>query len=162
MKLEGDRHLKISQFVYKCLLAFIFLLGVIFLLGTVYGVFFHVDSPNRGEEENFKKGEQKIGGQTFTGIGQLRILTADPQPGTIILFVSFIYYPEDKAFSEELVLKIRDFRDIIIYYFRSLSVDELQKLDDGIIKAELLQRFNKILRLGRIDTLYFSDFMIIR
>jgi len=79
----------------------------------------------------------------------------------VILFVVFTYYPEDKAFSEELVLRVRDFRQIIVDYFGSFSVSELQGLDEEGIKKELLRRFNVILRLGQIETLYFGDFMVV-
>jgi len=100
-------------------------------------------------------------GQTFTGIGQLRVTTADPQPGMVILFVLFTYYPDDKAFSEELALRVRDFRDIITSYISSFSVIDLQKLGEESIKNELLHRFNVILRLGQIETLLFSEYMIV-
>jgi flagellar basal body-associated protein FliL len=103
----------------------------------------------------------ETGGQTFTGIGRIRISTADPQPGMVILFVSFVYNPGDKLFSEELVLKIKDFREIITDYIGSFSVEELQKQEEENIKLELLRRFNAVLRLGQIETLYFSDFMVI-
>jgi flagellar basal body-associated protein FliL len=60
-----------------------------------------------------------------------------------------------------LALRVRDFRDIITGYIGSLSVAELKGQEEEDIKAELLRRFNAILRLGRIETLFFSDFMIL-
>jgi flagellar basal body-associated protein FliL len=123
-------------------------------------VFFH-DNPPGHEQIDVLPEIGEIGGQTFTGIGRIRISTTDLQPGMVILFVSFIYYPEDKVFSEELVLKIRDFREIIIDYIGSFSVEDLQKQEEESIKLELLRRFNAVLRLGQIETLFFSDFMII-
>ena len=123
-------------------------------------MFFH-DNPPGHEQIDVLPEIGEIGGQTFTGIGRIRISTTDLQPGMVILFVSFIYYPEDKVFSEELVLKIRDFREIIIDYIGSFSVEDLQKQEEESIKLELLRRFNAVLRLGQIETLFFSDFMII-
>jgi len=102
-----------------------------------------------------------VQGQTFTGIGRVRVSTADYQPGVVILFVIFNYNPDDRVFSEELVLRIRDFRDIITEYIGSFSMAELHSQDEEVIRAELLRRFNAILRLGQIETLFFSDFMII-
>ena len=120
-------------------------------------MFFHDNPPGHEQTTIFPEG----GGQTFTGIGRIRVSTADPQPGIVILFVSFIYYPDDKVFSEELVLRIKDFREIIENYIGSFSIEDLQKQEEENIKHELLRRFNAILRLGQIETLYFSDFMII-
>jgi len=136
-------------------------LGLIIAGGTIYGVFFHTVPP--GPEPNKRTGflSEGVQGQTFTGIGRLRISTADPQPGMVILFVSFNFYPQDKAFSEELALRIRDFREIITGYIGSFSSVELQKQGEEGIKTELLRRFNAILRLGQIETLYFSDFMVV-
>jgi flagellar basal body-associated protein FliL len=128
------------------------------IVGTIYGVFFHTSLPDPMRLTT----SQKIGeGQTFTGIGRIRVSTADPQPGMVILFISFTYYPDDKAFSEELVLRVKDFRQIITNYFGSFSVSELQRLDEDSIKRELLRQFNAILRLGQIETLYFGDFMVV-
>jgi len=140
-------------------------LGLIIVGGTIYGIFFRVaplgEIPNN-QINALREGGQLGQGQSFTGIGRIRIPTADPQPGTVILSASFIFYPEDRAFSEELALRVSDLRDIIIGYIGSFSVAELQVQDEEIIRAELLRRFNAILRLGQIETLFFSDFMIIR
>jgi len=158
MGLSGDRPSKIIFFLYRCLL--ICLAVVVFLLiaGTLYRIFFY-SSPSKYERTEVLR---KIGeGQTFTGIGQIRVPTADPQPGMVIILVSFVYYPDDKAFAEELALRTVDFRDIIKKYISSHSISELKKLDDENIKTELLRQFNSIIKLGQIETLYFSDFMII-
>ena len=154
----GDRPLKKLVFVYQGLLVCLVVLGVILVLGTVYGVFFHTGTAKNSQVDSIRNSSE---GQTFLGIGQIRIPTADPQPGMVVIFVSFIYYPDDKAFTEEIVLRVKDFRGIIENYFSSYSTVELRKLDDESIKTELLLRFNNILRLGQLDTLYFSDFMII-
>ena len=156
---QGDRRTRILSALYKSLLICLLLLGLIIIGGTVYSMFFHDNSS--GYEQINVLPEIENGGQTFTGIGRIRIPTADPQPGMVILFVSFVYYPDDKVFSEELVLKIRDFREIIADYIGSFTVEALQKQEEENIKRELLRRFNAVLRLGQIETLYFSDFMII-
>jgi len=158
MNLAGDRRSRILLLVYWSLIGLLILLGFGFIGGTIYGVFFHKDSPNQAQSTTFQQAGE---GQTFTGIGTIRVSTTDVQPGMVILFVSFIYYPDDKAFSEELALRVKDFRQIIIDYFSPFSVSELQGLNEDDIKSELLLRFNSILRLGQIETIYFGDFMII-
>lgn len=159
MKSIGDRPSRILSFVYRGLVFFLVLLGLALIAGTIYGLFFHADSSGKFQVTNFhKKGRQ---GQTFTGIGRIRVSTAGSQQGMVIVFVTFIYDPEDKAFSEELALRVKDFREIIVNYFGSFSIVELQKKDEESIKTELLRRFNAILRLGQIEALLFSDFMIV-
>jgi len=158
MKLIGDRRMRLLSFVHQGLIICLILLGLIIIGGTIYELFFRSSSP---ESVPVTTSQRNGEGQTFTGIGRIRVPTSDPQPGMVILFVAFTYYPEDKAFSEELVLRVGDFRQIIENYFASFSVADLQSLDEETIKKELLHQFNTILRLGQIETLYFGDFMVV-
>jgi len=158
MNLPADRRSRILLFVYWGLIGLLILLGLGIIGGTIYGVFFHKNSPKQVQSTDFQKAGKE---QTFTGIGTIRVSTTDTPPGMVIIFVLFIYYPEDAAFSEELALRVKDFRQIIIDYFSPFLVSELRELDEGDIKSELLLRFNSILRLGQIETLYFGDFLII-
>ena len=157
MKLAGDRRTQILLYVNRGLMICLFLMGLIFIIGTIYGIFYQA---THKETEQIKILE-KNGGQIFTGIGTLRVPITNPQPGMVIIFVSFVYYPENRAFSEELALRIGDFRDIITDYIGSFSVIELQQMSEESIKNEFLRRFNSILRIGKIETLYFNEFMII-
>ena len=159
MKSLRDRRSRILFYVYRGLILCIIFLVLILIGGTIFGVFLGSTPQSSVQIDRLQnKGEQ---GQTFTGIGPLRVSTADPQPGMVILFVLFTYYPDDKAFSEELALRVKDFRDIIISYIGSFSVIDLQKQGEEFIKTELLHRFNAILRLGQIELLYFTEFMIV-
>ena len=158
--IQGDRRTWILSSLYRGLLICLIILGLFIIGGTLYWALFYDKPPGR-EQISVLPEIGEIGGQTFTGIGRIRISTADQQPAMVILFVSFIYNPEDKVFSEELVLKIRDFREIITDYVGSFMVEDLQKQEEENIKQELLRRFNAVLRLGQIETLFFSDFMII-
>jgi flagellar FliL protein len=153
-----DRRFKLYAILYQALLLGSITLAIFLVGGTIYKFLFVKNSPNANKLEISENNKQ---GQTFTGIGRMRIPTADKEPGMVILFVMFPYYPDDKVFSEELVLRIRDFRHIITDYIGSFLARELKNQDEEIIKAEILHRLNKILRLGQIKTLYFSDFMII-
>jgi flagellar basal body-associated protein FliL len=97
----------------------------------------------------------------FTGLGRLRCSTGGPAPALVILQASFPYFPGDRPFSEELVSRLRDFRSLTAAYFAALSPGELRSKDEADIKAELLAAYNALLRLGRIQTLYFNEYMLI-
>jgi flagellar basal body-associated protein FliL len=174
---DRDRPPILSK-VYRGLIICLIALGLVLAGGTVYGIFFlAARQGNRQAVSGLGQSRQQTGGQgqtlTFTGIGRIRVPTraempafaADPpsvpQPGMALLFVTFVYSPDDRAFSEELALRVRDFREIITEYIGSFSAAELQRQSEEKIKTELLRRFNAILRLGQIETLYFSDFMIV-
>jgi flagellar basal body-associated protein FliL len=97
----------------------------------------------------------------FTGLGRLRCPTAGPGPALVILQASFPYFPGDRPFSEELALRLRDFRALTAAYFAALSPEELRRKGDDEVKAELLARYNALLRLGRIEALYFNEYMVV-
>ena len=158
MKIVRDRPSKFISTVYLSLIICLVVLVIILIAGTIFGRFFHTSSSKLEQKGVLLEGNK---GQTYTGIGQIRVPTADPQPSMVIIVVLFIYDPEDKAFSEELAFRTGEFRDIIKKYFGSFSTAELRKYSDEILKTELLQRLNRILRLGQIEILYFSDFIII-
>ena len=152
------------EFVYRSLKICLAALGIIILAGTLYAVFFRAAAPddnNGRRSEAVQEGAASGQAQTFTGIGRMRISTAGSQPGMVILFAVFRFNPDDKAFTEELALRVRDFREIIADYIGAFPTAELQAMDEETIRAELLRRFNAILRLGQIEALFFSDFMIL-
>ena len=146
--------------IYRILLGLIVTLSLVFLAGTAYWFFFQ-----RGNEAIAVLGTQGTpetnGERIFTGIGRMRLSTAEPQPAMVILTVNFPYSSGDRAFAEELATRVRDFRDITGDYFLSVNSQELIDKSEEEIKTELLEAFNSILRLGSIQTLFFNDFLIL-
>jgi len=148
--------------VYRVLIACAAVMGILILWGTIYVLLFREPPlPRQRLTRQPYVVEEILTGQPFLGIGQLRLPTADAEPKTLILVVSFMYYPDDRAFAEELVLRVPDFRTVIAEYVASLSATDLQSKNEDTVKAELLKRMNSILRLGQIEALYFSDFMVL-
>jgi len=142
----------------------VILLALSLIGGTVYTFIFHNKKEKR-EEAAIESSEalsppSELDG-IFTGLGRIRASTSAPETATVILSVAFPYPSTDKAFSSELAARIGDFRGVTMSYFESFSVEELRQKDEAAIKTELLKRFNDLLRLGEISTLYFSDYLII-
>ncbi|MCL2834192.1 MAG: enolase [Treponema sp.] len=99
----------------------------------------------------------------FTGIGRLRLPAADSDVtgSVVVISITFPYDPDDWAFTEELAARIKDFRTIAGDFMLETNTSELSKMSEDQLKNTLLERFNRILRLGKIRTLYFNDFMVI-
>jgi flagellar basal body-associated protein FliL len=169
MKYTENRPAGALWFFYRALLGLSILLILILLGGTLYALVFHdpaagplnqspVSSPApAGTVPSLPPGEESI----FTGIGRIRVNTAGPGSATVILSITFPYTPGDRAFSEELASKVGSLRDTAREYFGSLTEKELRDRDEETLKGDLRQRYNALLRLGHIDTLYFNDLMII-
>jgi len=131
----------------------------------------------QGGGGGFKEGGAISDGESaynvFSGIGTLRIQNAGKQASpsgkasetasetaVVILSISFPYKADDRPFTEELASHIGEFRSIAVNYFATMDRNKLVRLDEEQAKADILRQYNALLRLGRIETLYFSDLMI--
>jgi flagellar basal body-associated protein FliL len=159
MSRSGKR--SVPAILYRVLLGICILMGFAWLGGTAWALFFR-DAGESALPAALPAGSPVLEtGHIFTRIGRLRLSLAPPSSAMIIVSITFPYDPGDRAFSEELALRAPDLRDTAAEYFKSFSPGVLQKKDEAEIKAELLSRFNVVLRLGKIGVLYFDDFMII-
>jgi flagellar basal body-associated protein FliL len=163
--------------VSRILLILSLVLAFVILAGTLYAVYrgpgsgpvvdFGADKtarPRTGDGAGAGAGNQEAAG-IFTGIGRLRIPVAagsgtGAENATLILSIVFPYPPRDRAFAEELASRVGEFRRVAVDYFSSRPAEELRNPDEGALKAELLRRYNAILMLGNIETLYFNDLLI--
>ncbi len=97
----------------------------------------------------------------FADIGVLRARTGDKGPVTVVVTPYFPYPASDVAFREELVSKTRSLRTAMLDWFAMKRVEELESLGEAAVKKELLDRINARLTLGRIETLYFSEYFVV-
>jgi flagellar basal body-associated protein FliL len=165
--------------LYRIIVVLMLLLVVLLIAGSLYafirsrdsGPLFHIGGTGRGGQGAFKEGVREGGAvkegegvyNVFSGIGKLRIQNAGRPSGkaVIIVSISFPYKADDGPFTEELASHIGEFRSIATNYFTTLPKDKLASLDEEQAKMEILKQYNAVLRLGRIDALYFSDLMIV-
>ena len=154
---------KISRFIFTALLS---IAGALILLLAV-GTIFALVRPRHAApiitlgntapaEQTFTQADDI---RVFSGMGRQRIPLVNSS--VLILSIAFPYAANDIAFTEELAARINDFRVIASEYFSSLPAENLIQIDEDTAKREILGRFNASLRLGRIESLFFSDMMII-
>jgi flagellar basal body-associated protein FliL len=160
MKSGGKDPSLVLIIIYRVLQILLFFAGLLLLGGTLYALVFLRGGDGAGKERPPEAGLSQAGGeQLFTGIGRIRVSAGEDGSPTVIVNITFPYSPADKPFSEELAARVRDFRAIAADYFQSFSAQELTSIDENILKEELLSRYNGVLRLGKIRTLYFNDFL---
>ncbi|MDR1278137.1 MAG: flagellar basal body protein FliL [Treponema sp.] len=158
--------------LYRFLLALALMLGVLILGGSLYAVFRGSGGAGSQAAAGNRTGPEETeepGTDIFTGIGRLRIPLAAPGNGdtggtgseraALVLSIVFPYPVRDRAFTEELNSRAGDFRRIAREYFSARSADELRATDEKNMKADLLHAYNAVLRLGKIETLYFNDLL---
>lgn len=119
--------------------------------------------PSEIESLNKKNGEEMA---AFTGLSTIRTTTMadknkDPEDTGSILVISpwFSYPQDDTQFYEELSRKRVLITSIITYYFSSKTKADILALDEQIIKDELTGEINSQLSLGKINQLFFTEFI---
>ncbi|WP_304224356.1 flagellar basal body-associated FliL family protein [Gracilinema caldarium] len=145
--------------LYQILRITLILLIAIILIGSLYGLIklsAHKQASMEEQVVSKETGQEAY----FSGLGRIRTQTADPKPATVVVSIVFPYDKNDVAFTEELSTHIGQLRQTVVSYFSSLSLKTLKNLGEDDIKKTLLDRFNKLLRLGSIKTLFFNDYLI--
>ena len=95
----------------------------------------------------------------YTGLGTLRAVTSD---GISVVLTPWLSYPEgDSVFYEELSRKRLVISGIFRAYFLGKSQDELLSVTEESLKAELLEKINAELSLGKIIQVYFTDYIFL-
>jgi flagellar basal body-associated protein FliL len=158
MKRVEERPSRFLLVTYRALTAVLVVLAVIILAGTVYGL----AKKKRGAAEApevLPAGEASGGDSIFSGIGALRIATADPEPETLVISLAFPYDKNDRPFAEELASRISYFKSAAAEYLGAFTAEELEALDEDTISRELLSRYNSALHLGQIQDLYILEYM---
>jgi len=156
--------------VYRILVALALALAVVLITGSLYALFrspnsgplFRIGSAGGGKQGGRGSDTEAASPNVFSGIGRLRVPLAGEPAAALVLSISFPYSAEDRPFAEELASRIGDFRSIAAEYFASLPREKAVNLDEEAAKTGILGRYNAMLRLGRIETLYFGDLMIVQ
>jgi len=174
MKREIDVPGKKLIIIYRIIVAILLFLVVLLIAGSLYGLIrskdsgplFRIGGVRRGggTSESAAVKDGTGANSVFSGIGTLRIQntgTAPSNPAVVVLSISFPYKSDDRPFTEELASHIGEFRAIATNYFANLPREKLIKPDEDQAKADILKQYNALLRLGRIETLYFGDFMVV-
>jgi len=160
---------------YRVAVATVLLLVAVLLAGTAFACARSSDEPlfsiggragQTGAGENWQAVAPGVRAERadddpvniFTGIGRLRVPLAGEPPATVVLSLGFPYPANDLFFAEELASHVGNFRSIAFDYFASIPRGEI---DENRARSKILERYNALLRLGRIETLYFADLVVL-
>jgi len=156
MKRIEKRQLKTAELVYRGLLVVIGALLLVLITGTIYGLVKKRAAP----EKEAVSGDAVLK-STFSGLGIMRIPTADPEPETLVISIAFPYDKNDRPFSEELASSLSRFKTATAQYLGAYTAEVLKAMDTNTINKELLSRYNSALRLGKIKELYILEYMLL-
>ncbi|GAB1432430.1 hypothetical protein MASR2M29_10550 [Spirochaetota bacterium] len=142
----------------KILLLLLIALLTAIISATVYAAFYNTRAKKLAREAVYS--EFKTGYAVFDELGRIRTKSMDG--AIIVVDISFPYDDKERQFFEELHNSRSKLKAEAVDFFSSKQSEELNGATEGVIKAALRDRLNAILSLGTIDTLYFSEFSVIK
>jgi len=87
---------------------------------------------------------------------------ASQQEKSILILTPWISYAkDDTVFFEEISRKSGLIKGVFLQFFTSYSQKEILSYGEEKIKEELISEINKILALGKIQDIYFTDFLFL-
>lgn len=117
------------------------------------------------------------GDAVFTGVGQIRAVTAKGEPeantdemdksksdgtadtGASVIVTAWFSYPkDDSAFFEEIASKSTLIRKTIQGYFAARTKEKLLEEGEEEVKRQLQEEVNSLLTLGQVGAFYFSEY----
>ena len=154
-----------SDKLFKLLRSIIIILIAIIVLGTVMA--FVKKTKDRASDRQDGRSESEAAYippkeyALYGDLGQLRAVTADNPPVTVVIKPFLEYKASDTAFQEELVAKKEALKKNILDWFSLESAYRLSSELPQNIKQALMDRINKQLILGTIHNIYFEEFVIL-
>ena len=154
-----------SDKLFKLLQSIIIILTAAIVIGTIMAFVKKTKDRTSGrQDEESAAGIAYIPPKEYAlygDLGQLRAVTADNPPITVILKPFLEYKASDTAFQEELVAKKEALKKNILDWFSLESAYRLSSELPQDIKQALMERINKQLVLGSIHNIYFEEFVIL-
>ena len=154
-----------SDKLFKLLRSIIIVLIAAIVIGTVVAFVKKTrDRASGRQEEEVDAGGAYIPPKEYAlygDLGQLRAVTADNPPITVVIKPFLEYKASDTAFQEELVAKKEVLKKNILNWFSLESAYRLSSELPQDIKQALINRINKQLVLGTIHNIYFEEFVIL-
>ena len=153
-----------SAKLYLLLKIIILLLILIILGGTVFAAIKKYGGYKTAvqEEASLTEGYTPQKDYALYGdLGQLRAVTADTPPVTVVLTPFLEYTASDTAFQEELVTKKDVLKKSFLEWIAFQSAYRLSSEQPQDIKHALMEYINKELVLGQVRNIYFEEFVVL-
>ena len=105
--------------------------------------------------------QKSVDYSVFSDFGRLRTCTAD-KPQIPVVVLPFLSYKTENTFLyEELCQKQRKIKSIILQFFTQKTQKELFSMGEEIVKSQILLLINNELSMGKIEALYFEEYIFL-
>ena len=141
------------------------LLGIIvfvIILISLFHFLYKTNNTNKYRKiDNPTEIQKNIEYSLFSDFGRLRTYTCD-NPQIPIVVLPFLSYKTENSFLyEELCQKQRKIKSIILQYFTQKTQEELFSLGEENIKTQILTLINNEVSMGKIESIYFEEYIFL-
>ena len=154
----------------KVLLYIIAGLIFIIIIGSIFGLI--SKKKNNSPEVLMSKGKLEnlvepidTDEVAYYELGRMRIipkLDKEEEIQTVMVISPWLSYPSgDTVLYEEIARKSGVIKGCFITYFSSLTKNEILSLTEENIISELILEINSLLSLGKINNIYYTDYLFL-
>lgn len=152
---------QLYRIVNRILIFIVFFLVLLISLGTLLAFFKPKTTVPIEKHDEYSaytlRGDKAI----YSDLKQLRIISKDEIPATIVISPHLEYDAKDIPLQEELVKKKEKLKECILQWFSKKTWLNIEGQKEEEIKKELLNEINKQLSLGHCSAIYFQEFKVL-
>ena len=148
--------------IYNFLIGLIILLVILIITGTLIA-FLRLDNSSQKDVPTpvYSPHALREGKAIYSELKQIRTISADKEPATIVLNPFLEYDADNIPLREEIVQKKEELKNIITSWFLQRSWYSIETQKESDIKNALLTEINNSLKMGRISAIYFEEFKVL-
>ena len=165
--MSTNKKVKLDYILYAIIIGLL----IVLIIGTITGLANKRNSEpevllQQGKAVNLSK-PANTDIVSYYEIGNIRIVTPSEEPeneqeGCVLVVNPWLSYAEgDTVFYEEIARKRGVIKGICTTYFSERSKEYLLSITEAKVEQELMELINAQLSLGKIQDLYFTDYIFL-
>lgn len=165
--MSTNKKVKLDYILYAIIIGLL----IVLIIGTITGLANKRNSEpevllQQGKAVNLSK-PANTDIVSYYEIGNIRIVTPSEEPenekeGCVLVVNPWLSYAEgDTVFYEEIARKRGVIKGICTTYFSERSKNHLLSITEKKVEQELIELINAQLSLGKIQDLYFTDYIFL-
>ena len=153
--------LSMYKIIYKFLLCLIGFLLILIAGGTLIAFLGNRETLPANETPTYSPYILREGKSIYSEFKQIRIISSDKEPATIVLNPFLEYDADNIPLREEIVQKKEILKNAITSWFLQYSWYSIETQKESDIKKALLEEINKNLKMGYVSAIYFEEFKVV-
>ncbi|MGP1437743.1 MAG: hypothetical protein ACTTKH_01575 [Treponema sp.] len=147
--------------IYNFLIYCIAFLVILIITGTLIAFLRKDNVPQSSPTPIYSPYTLREGKAIYSEFKQVRTISADKEPATIVLNPFLEYDADNIPLREEIVQKKEALKDVITSWFLQRSWYNIETQKESDIKNALLIEINNNLKMGHISAIYFEEFKVV-